>query len=449
MWFHEPADAATARRSASRRAHRRDRHHAPRSSSSSASTRSSSPASASSRSARLSAPRRRGRATSRAHPPRRADHVRPRSSKPRSTSPTTASSRRARGAGRAGRDFVTSPEVGPLFGALRRARARPVVARRSASPTRSSWSRPARATAGSRATCCAAEPDVRAGAALRARRALGRAARPSSASGSPLEPADEALGPFVRGDGDDAPMPGRRHGPDRHRARRAARARRSTGVVLANELLDNLPFGSSSAPTTAGTRCGSALDGDALRRGARARGRRARGRGRRRRDATVPRRGPAPGADAASSAWLARVRGGAARTASSCVVDYVADGDELVERGPSGLAAHLPRTTSAAARRSTRRASRTSPPTSSVEHLRARARRAPASRSSADATPGRVARRRSASTSSSTRAGARGTQRAHVGDLDALRRPQPGHRSRRAHRPGRPRRPPRRSSFTR
>ena len=45
---------------------------------------------------------------------------------------------RARGAGRAGRDFVTSPEVGPLFGALVAARARRLVARRRRRPTRSS-----------------------------------------------------------------------------------------------------------------------------------------------------------------------------------------------------------------------------------------------------------------------------------------------------------------------
>ncbi len=35
---------------------------------------------------------------------------------------------RGGGAGRAGRDFVTSPEVGPLFGALRGACARRLVA---------------------------------------------------------------------------------------------------------------------------------------------------------------------------------------------------------------------------------------------------------------------------------------------------------------------------------
>ena len=42
------------------------------------------------------------------------------------------------GAGRAGGDFVTSPEVGPLFGVVRRPGARRLVARSWASRTRSS-----------------------------------------------------------------------------------------------------------------------------------------------------------------------------------------------------------------------------------------------------------------------------------------------------------------------
>jgi NADH dehydrogenase [ubiquinone] 1 alpha subcomplex assembly factor 7 len=145
---------------------------------------------------------------------------------------------RARGAGRAGRDFVTSPEVGPLFGAL--------VAR-----ALDGWWRELH------------EPDpflvVDAGAGRGRLAADVLAAAPECATAlryvlverSPelraaqrellvLEPFEDALGPAVRTD-EDAPIPMGGMGPIAT-ALAELPAVPLTGVVLANELLDNLPF---------------------------------------------------------------------------------------------------------------------------------------------------------------------------------------------------------------
>jgi len=145
---------------------------------------------------------------------------------------------RARGAGRAGRDFVTSPEVGPLFGAL--------VAR-----ALDGWWR------------AAGEPDpylvIEAGAGRGRLAADVLAARPECATAlryvlverSPglldaqrdlltVEPFEDALGPMVRDD-EDAPVPVTGMGPI-VTALDDLPAVPLTGVVVANELLDNLPF---------------------------------------------------------------------------------------------------------------------------------------------------------------------------------------------------------------
>jgi len=143
------------------------------------------------------------------------------------------------GAGRAGRDFVTSPEVGPLFGAL--------VARY----VDDAWERLGR-------------PDpfvvVEAGAGrgrlaadvLRATPACASALRYVLVERSPalraaqrelltLEPADEALGPVLRGeDPDEAPEPVAGMGPI-VASLDDLPAVTFVGIVLANELLDNLP----------------------------------------------------------------------------------------------------------------------------------------------------------------------------------------------------------------
>jgi len=145
-----------------------------------------------------------------------------------------------RGAGRTGRDFVTSPEVGPLFGAC--------VAR-----------------ALDRAWHAHGAPDpfivIEAGAGrgrlarevLRAQPACARALHYVLVERSmvlhdeqrellDLEPADEALGLFAQQSPGDAPVPLVGSGPvfvalDELPALELRR------VMLANELLDNLPFG--------------------------------------------------------------------------------------------------------------------------------------------------------------------------------------------------------------
>lgn len=144
---------------------------------------------------------------------------------------------RGGGAGRAGRDFVTSPEVGSLFGM--------VIAR----ALDDAWRR-------------LGEPDpfvvVEAGAGrgrlgadvLRAGPACAAALRYVLVERSArlreeqrerlsLEPPDEALGPFLAID-DEPPVPEPGRGPI-VTALDGLPAVAVTGVVLANELLDNLP----------------------------------------------------------------------------------------------------------------------------------------------------------------------------------------------------------------
>lgn len=145
-----------------------------------------------------------------------------------------------RGAGRAGRDFVTSPEVGALFGAC--------VAR-----------------ALDRGWEALDRPDpflvVEAGAGtgrlardvLRAAPACAPALRYVLVERSPalraqqrdrlrLEPADEALGPFGAQRGDDRPIPEPGTGPV-CTSLPDLPAITFDGIVFGNELLDNLPFG--------------------------------------------------------------------------------------------------------------------------------------------------------------------------------------------------------------
>jgi NADH dehydrogenase [ubiquinone] 1 alpha subcomplex assembly factor 7 len=147
---------------------------------------------------------------------------------------------RGGGAGRAGRDFVTSPEVGVLFGAL--------VARY----LDRGWTELARpdpfvavdAGAGRgrlAADVLRAEPEcsralryvlVERSAALRdAQREL-----------LTLEPADRAFGPAVRDDPDEAPRPVEDVGPIATSLPEFPALELPAGVVIANELLDNLPF---------------------------------------------------------------------------------------------------------------------------------------------------------------------------------------------------------------
>ena len=153
---------------------------------------------------------------------------------------------------------------------VRRACARPAAGTRSTSPTRSSSSKRARGTAGSRARCCAPQPECLRGAALRARRTLRRTSAPNSATRLPLEPADEALGPFVRA---------RRRRPARARApapvrcsprsRSCPRWRRRARSCSPTSCSTTCRSGSRSATATGGSRCASAHAERRLRRGAR------------------------------------------------------------------------------------------------------------------------------------------------------------------------------------
>jgi SAM-dependent MidA family methyltransferase len=146
---------------------------------------------------------------------------------------------RGRGAGRAGRDFLTSPEVGSLFGAC--------VAR----ALDAEWARLGRpdpfvVVEGGAGTGRLAR-DV-----LRVRPACGpalhyvlversAAARAEQASRLPLEPVADALGPAAPVAPDESPLPVPGLGPIVG-ALDELPGLAVEGVVLANELLDNLAF---------------------------------------------------------------------------------------------------------------------------------------------------------------------------------------------------------------
>jgi NADH dehydrogenase [ubiquinone] 1 alpha subcomplex assembly factor 7 len=146
-----------------------------------------------------------------------------------------------RGAGRSGRDFVTSPEVGPLFGeCVGRALDRLWRALDEPDPylvveAGAGNGRLAREV-------LRAAPDC-----LRALRYVlverSAALRADQREHLALEPADEALGPFVRRADDDQAVPARSAGPVFTAVEELPALAATAVVVLANELLDNLPFG--------------------------------------------------------------------------------------------------------------------------------------------------------------------------------------------------------------
>ena len=146
----------------------------------------------------------------------------------------------------------------------------------------------------------------------------------------PVEPFEDALGPVVRTD-DDAPLPVTGMGPI-VTALDELPAVPLDGVVLANELLDNLPFRSSSAPRR--------LVGGA----GRARRRPARRDRFPRSPSSRPRRTPSPPTVMPVGTRLpvpTRSRTGCTRARSLrhgvlVVIDYVATAAELVERGADG-----------------------------------------------------------------------------------------------------------------
>jgi NADH dehydrogenase [ubiquinone] 1 alpha subcomplex assembly factor 7 len=145
-----------------------------------------------------------------------------------------------RGAGRAGRDFVTSPEVGPLFGAcVARALDREWHEQGAPDPflvieAGAGRGRLAREILRAQPACAPALHYV----LVERSAALQEAQRDAL----DLEPPDEALGPFAPGANDDARVPLTGKGPV-FVALDELPALELSGVVLANELLDNLPFG--------------------------------------------------------------------------------------------------------------------------------------------------------------------------------------------------------------
>jgi NADH dehydrogenase [ubiquinone] 1 alpha subcomplex assembly factor 7 len=145
------------------------------------------------------------------------------------------------GAGRAGRDFVTSPEVGPLFGACV-ARALDRMWRALDEPDPFLVVEAGAGSGRLAREILRAEPDclralryvlVERSATLRAEQRVRLA----------LEPADEALGPFVRRAHEDQAIPAPGAGPVFTALEELPALAASDAVVLANELLDNLPFG--------------------------------------------------------------------------------------------------------------------------------------------------------------------------------------------------------------
>jgi SAM-dependent MidA family methyltransferase len=145
------------------------------------------------------------------------------------------------GAGRAGRDFLTSPEVGPLFGVcVARALDRLWRALDEPDPflvieAGAGNGRLAREVLRAAPDCLPALRYVlvERSAALRA----------EQRDRLPLEPADEALGPFVRRSDDDQAVPELGAGPVFTALAEMPALSAADMVVLSNELLDNLPFG--------------------------------------------------------------------------------------------------------------------------------------------------------------------------------------------------------------
>jgi SAM-dependent MidA family methyltransferase len=145
---------------------------------------------------------------------------------------------RGGGAGRAGRDFVTSPEVGSLFGMVI-ARALDDVWRRAGEPDPFVVVE-AGAGRGRLATDVVRAAPACAGALRYVLVERSASLREEQRERLALEPPDEALGPFMVGDDGESrePVPGR--GPI-VTSLDDLPGMRIRGVVLANELFDNLP----------------------------------------------------------------------------------------------------------------------------------------------------------------------------------------------------------------
>jgi SAM-dependent MidA family methyltransferase len=145
------------------------------------------------------------------------------------------------GAGRAGRDFVTSPETGPLFG-ICMARALDRLWRALDEPDPFLVVEAGAGNGRLAREVLRAAPDcVRALRYVLVERSA--ALRAAQREHLPIEPVDEALGPFVRRDDEDRAVPAPLAGPVFTALEELPALAASGAVVIANELLDNLPFG--------------------------------------------------------------------------------------------------------------------------------------------------------------------------------------------------------------
>jgi NADH dehydrogenase [ubiquinone] 1 alpha subcomplex assembly factor 7 len=145
------------------------------------------------------------------------------------------------GAGRAGRDFVTSPETGSLFG-LCVARALDELWRALDEPDPFLVIEAGAGNGRLARDVQRAEPEC--AAALRyVLVERSESLRAEQRARLPIEPPDEALGPFVRAGEDDRPVPAPGVGPVFASVDALPPIDASDVVVIANELLDNLPFG--------------------------------------------------------------------------------------------------------------------------------------------------------------------------------------------------------------
>ena len=143
------------------------------------------------------------------------------------------------GAGRTGRDFITSPEVGPLFGVCV-ARALDREWHRLGTPDPFVVVEAGAGTGRLAREVLRAEPEC-APALHYVLVERSPALRAEMAERLPLEPLTDAFGPAVVGEPDESPMPVEGSGPIVSAAEEFPAAP-FTGVVMANELLDNLAF---------------------------------------------------------------------------------------------------------------------------------------------------------------------------------------------------------------
>jgi NADH dehydrogenase [ubiquinone] 1 alpha subcomplex assembly factor 7 len=236
------------------------------------------------------------------------------------------------GAGRAGRDFVTSPEVGTLFGLLV-ARALDAWWRDLGEPDPYVVVDAGAGRGRLAADVLRAPPDC--AAALRyvlvERTAALRAAQRDLVD---LEPAERALGPAVRADPDDTMIPVAGTGP-LATAIADLPAIDFDGVVVANELLDNLPFRLVERSATGWSEVRVGLDGDQLVEVLVPAPPDVRAEAERVAAGTAERPGTRLPVPTATVDWLFRC-GKALRRGFLLVVDYAADAASLASRGQEG-----------------------------------------------------------------------------------------------------------------